>query len=306
MASIDAAADVLNGPVNTDRSSSSSTSGQRRSWWPALPTPIKNFVDKFPLITYAPNTPPLRAFQPRNVPTLFITSDLPLVDGISGDPNCAKYQIYFHFLSVPYSTHPATPAASPTLTLPIILPSSTSKTVPISHKHTPKPIVPTSTRLWTYITSLNRSTRHAVPLKDPQVAALLALCDTLLYPAWCILTFPDPTPFLPFLQDHLPLQKSSGAWLGNSQPVREAYSRNADEVLAGARGALDALQEFLLNSGGWEGWFFGGQEPGVADAAVWGFVEGLMRCKWGVMVVGERPELVKWWERVGREVLKRK
>jgi glutathione S-transferase len=143
-------------------------------------------------------------------------------------------------------------------------------------------------------------------LKDPQVAALLSLCDTVLHPAWCILTFPDPTPLIPFLHGHLPLQKSSATWIGNSQPVQEAHQRNADEVLANARGALDALQEFLVAGGGWKGWFFGGLEPGVADAAVWAYIEALMRGKWGVMVVGERPELVRWWERVGREVLGRK
>jgi hypothetical protein len=90
-----------------------------------------------------------------------------------------------------------------------------------------------------------------------------------------------------------------------SLPFRQAtlWDRDPDEIFAEAEAALDSLNEMLMASKAKDkGWFFNARSPGIMDAAVWAYLDVLMRAGgWGGKTVASKDALVRWWERVRNE-----
>ncbi|KAK0741248.1 hypothetical protein B0T18DRAFT_227535 [Schizothecium vesticola] len=105
--------------------SSSSSSSSSGTW--QIPRPLQRLFDTFPLVTYdRPADLPVRArhaISP-SLPTLYIftTPDDALVGAPSFNPGCLKWQTYLRLHSLDHLTLPSTNHASPTGSLPFLLP----------------------------------------------------------------------------------------------------------------------------------------------------------------------------------------
>lgn len=199
-------------------------------------------------------------------------------------------QVYLHFQSIPFHAVSSSPSASPTNTLPMLLPPNTKPNPTV-------PITPDADRLWRYIDSLAETdSRASAPpgkragLDSPEVQAVLDMLDLRLWDVWALLVLPPPARFL-----SAELHPSPTA-----QRLINLYARSPDEIFSEAETCLDSLQTLLEAGGRSTGWFFGAEAPGPVDAAVWAYLDVLVKAGgWGEKSVGERGSLIRWWERVG-------
>lgn len=134
-----------------DQTSTTARSTTRgRDWKNAfqLPKPLKELFEKFPLVTYAPNSDPLRAPSSRNKHTLYVfTSQSGAGSGApSFNPSCLKWQVslpflpfatrltrsqaYLKFHDIDFQTVSSNNHASPSGSLPFLLPAHSSSSEP--------------------------------------------------------------------------------------------------------------------------------------------------------------------------------
>ncbi|KAJ9134690.1 hypothetical protein NKR19_g8558 [Coniochaeta hoffmannii] len=100
------------------------TEPRTRSWMPPIPGPLQRLFDHFPLATYPPNDLPARSPRPSPLPTLYIfASDEDAARGLpSFNPSCLKWQTLLRLSHLPHLAVPSTNHASPTGSLPFLLP----------------------------------------------------------------------------------------------------------------------------------------------------------------------------------------
>ncbi|KAL2289839.1 hypothetical protein FJTKL_01142 [Diaporthe vaccinii] len=124
--------------TSTSPSASGSSTGSSRSWVPPVPAPLQRLFDAVPLVTYGPNQLPYRSPGPSDLPTLhvFITDHDAERGAPSFNPSCLKWQTFLRIAGVKFHLRPSTNHASPTGSLPFLLPalsaitSTTTTTAP--------------------------------------------------------------------------------------------------------------------------------------------------------------------------------
>ncbi|KAK4645382.1 hypothetical protein QC761_200990 [Podospora bellae-mahoneyi] len=287
------------------------------SLWP-IPAPLQKLFNQFPLVTLDPTPLPVRSqtltSASDTLPTLYIfSSDEDALEGKpSINPTCLKWQTLLRLSHVPFLTSPSSNHASPTGSLPFLLPPRTVSPNPIPstsiplyisrHTNSPSPL-PTSPRSEAYLSLLT-------PLR-------LAFLQTLyLTPAFTPLLkkfYIDPSTRSSLLGTILQTQLSAAA----SSAVLQGLGLHSqtgtggidsENLYADAAEALDSLAILLQESQ--TGWFFGEEKPGEFDAGLYGYVGVIMahmdtpEGRLGGLVRragGGGGELVGWWERIRRE-----
>ncbi|AEO62327.1 uncharacterized protein THITE_133645 [Thermothielavioides terrestris NRRL 8126] len=267
-----------------------------------IPRPLQRLFDRFPLHTYDANDLPERSqhLTSGHLPTLYVFSseEDARLGAPSFNPTCLKWQTLLRLANLQFRVLPSTNHASPTGSLPFLLPPRTSPTaspLPIpadkllayARQHTgaqkqqqqPPPPPPESApslplRAQAYLSLITLSLRnawlHALYL-DPARTALLRR----LYVDPCSTSAAVRAALLHQLRRAAAEQiaASSGKVVSTS-PVSSADAIDEAAVYASAREALAALASLLSESR--TGWFFGVERPGEFDAALFSYTHLMM------------------------------
>ncbi|KAK1829063.1 hypothetical protein QBC39DRAFT_415005 [Podospora conica] len=256
-----------------------------------IPRPLQRLFDTFPLLTYdRPADLPerARAAVSDDLPTLYIfTSPEDAALGApSFNPGCLKWQTYLRLHSLPHRTLPSTNHASPTGSLPFLLPpssSSSSTSTPIPASQFPAYITRRQTQTSTSTTTTTPQTKpHPPPpatatphTPTPASTAREELIQSLLPPlrtAFLLTLYLTPTS-LPLLTSLYLTPSTSSPLLQSSllSSLRRAAEQevlktlappcSATAVVGGrpiidvarvraeARAAMEALAGFLADAG---------------------------------------------------------
>ncbi|KAL5606111.1 uncharacterized protein BROUX77_003304 [Berkeleyomyces rouxiae] len=270
-------------PASTSKpapaSASASASASTASSWITAPQFIVRLFTRFPLATFEPNALPCNTPAVSDThASLFVFAEAP--NRLSYNPTCLKWQAYLRFARFDYVSLPSTNHASPSGSLPFLLPADTRVAVPCTDPATlplPMPSAP--------------------PPPPPRSTTYAALLDASLRPAWlhALYLAPANTPLLRQLYI-APVSASSGVQTASLRGLRRAAASavaaaaatgpsalssagaaaalQADALYADARAALAALEAELARST--SGWFFDALRPTAFDAAVFAYVHLLL------------------------------
>jgi hypothetical protein len=116
--------------VQHDQTMTNSSNSSRRDWRDmfAVPPIIKQVFAQFPLSTYTANALPTRSPTHRDQHTLYTwtsTQDA-RTNNPSFNPTCLKWQTYLLFNDMPFRAQPSNNHASPSGSLPFLLPANSS------------------------------------------------------------------------------------------------------------------------------------------------------------------------------------
>ncbi|KAI1812365.1 putative mitochondrial outer membrane protein [Poronia punctata] len=276
------------------------------SGWFTVPAPLARLFRKFPLLTYPPNELPARSSGLRDVPTLYVfISDEDALKGLpSFNPSCLKWQTFLKLMGVDFRVRPSNNHASPTGALPFLLPPS----VPTDSTKSRAPIP--SKKLEQYGLDWGK----AKPPKDPgpKLEVYESLLDHRIRTAWLYTLYLSPANTA--LLTSLYVEPATSSWPVRTtilyqlrraaeleilrSTARSAVDPNA--LYRGAREAFGAL-EALLDE---DQWFFGGEVPGLFDAAVFSYTYLLLHegLAWENRrlgdILGEFPGLVEHRDRI--------
>ncbi|KAL5119974.1 hypothetical protein ACEQ8H_002072 [Pleosporales sp. CAS-2024a] len=267
-------------PQPTEKSKSDDTGRDRTAPRPsarslfAVPTPIKQLFDRFPLLTYPVNDLPQRAPQHRDAHVLYIfTPGEGAPKGLpSYNPACLKWQAYLKFSNIDFRTAAATNHASPSGALPFLVPAS-----PEPCKHMP-PVPCAKLQRW----AMQNSNKAIEEPGDARYDAYLSLLDHRIRRAWlyCIYLSPNATSIAEPLYI-LPASANPLVRLTIARELRSAAEQellkfsaviNADTLYNQAEEAFAALESLL----GKDDWFFGAPRPGLFDASVFAYTHLLL------------------------------
>ncbi|KAK3301349.1 uncharacterized protein B0H64DRAFT_383296 [Chaetomium fimeti] len=269
-----------------------------------IPRPLQQLFDQFPLQTYEPNHLPERSHHltSNDLPTLYVFStDSDARLGLpSFNPGCLKWQTLLRLANLDFRTLPSTNHASPTGSLPFLLPPRTSPTT------APLPIP--ASNLLAYAQRQQQqqqqqpktnstSSTNLDPDLPPRSQAYLSLVNLSLRNAWLYALYLDPAHTALLQRLYIGPSSSSrgvraallyqlrraaaeqiatgaGGKIVSLAPVTSAEGIDEDAVYRLAGEALDALASLLSESG--TGWFFGQERPGVFDAALFSYTHLMM------------------------------
>ncbi|KAL5468332.1 hypothetical protein PMIN07_003016 [Paraphaeosphaeria minitans] len=240
----------------------------------AVPTPIKQLFDCFPLLTYSPNDLPQRAPRHRDAHTLFVfATEQQATDGApSYNPVCLKWQAYLKFSGIKYRTVSSNNHASPSGVLPFLLPASTETSKP------PPPVSSAKLQRW----AMNNTARAVEEPGDLRYEAYLSLLDHRIRRAWLYSVYlsSNATSLAEPLYI-LPTSSNAFVRLSTAADLRRAAENellkfsaiiDAAELHRQAEEAFEALETVLGN----DSWFFGASQPGLFDASVFAYTHLLM------------------------------
>ncbi|KAL1797734.1 hypothetical protein ACET3X_004340 [Alternaria dauci] len=240
----------------------------------SVPAPIKQLFDQFPLVTYPVNDFPQRAPQHRNAHVLYVfTTDEGAIRGApSHNPACLKWQVYLKFSKIPFQVASANNHASPSGSLPFLIPSSSDPS-----KRT-QPVPSSKLQRW----AMNNSEKAIEEPGDPRYEAYLSLLDHRIRRAWLYAIYLSPN-FTTIAEPLyiLPSSRNSFVRLAISRELRLAAETELlkfssiinDETLYNQADEAFASLEALL---GKDDWFFGAQIPGLFDASVFAYTHLLL------------------------------
>ncbi|KAL2018835.1 hypothetical protein VTK56DRAFT_324 [Thermocarpiscus australiensis] len=262
-----------------------------------IPRPLQRLFDRFPLLTYDPNELPERSqhLTSSELPTLYVFStDEDARLGLpSFNPGCLKWQTLLRLAKVQFRILPSTNHASPTGSLPFLLPPRTSPTSP------PFPIP--SDKLASYARQHGNppSDSDSEPPSPLRAQAYLSLVTLHLRNAWLHALYLDrsharllhrlylaPASSSRCVQAALryQLRRAAAEQIllasnNNSLSTRSPAGVLIDEqdavvVYAATRDALSALATLLSESA--TGWFFGAEAPTAFDASVFSYTHLMM------------------------------
>ncbi|KAM7190717.1 hypothetical protein V8F20_009622 [Naviculisporaceae sp. PSN 640] len=279
------------------------------SWGPAVPIPrlLQKLFDTFPLMTYEPNELPARAQSAvsTELPTLYVfSSEEDARQGLpSFNPACLKWQTFLKLSKIQFVITPSNNHASPTGSLPFLLPPRDPS--PLSSLHTIKPIP--STKLYEYALS-QAASKPTPPKKQQQPAAVSlrqeayqSLIDVSLRNAFLYTLYLDPANSA--LLDKLYIEPATSSSVirntlryqlrraAEAEILKTTHSVssgggaqnglvNPGEIYRLAKEALEALAGELSSHGKnhekgeeEEGgpWFFEANEPGLFDVSVFAY-----------------------------------
>ncbi|KAK4200711.1 hypothetical protein QBC40DRAFT_339645 [Triangularia verruculosa] len=287
------------------------------SLW-TIPAPLQKLFNHFPLVTLKSNPLPARSqiltSASDTLPTLYIFSSS--ADALQGkpsiNPTCLKWQTLLRLHHIPFLTSPSSNHASPTGSLPFLLPPRTTTS--------PHPIPSSS-----FPAYISRSTNNPhPPPPTPREEAYLSLLTPLRL-AYLHTLYLTP-PYSPLLKKFYISSSTTSFLLGtilqsqlstaasaavlqdlNLHPQSGPGAIDLDNLYAEAAEALQSLATLLQESP--TGWFFGRERPGEFDAGLYGYVGLIMEymdtpeAKLGGLVrqAGGEGVLVRWWGRIRRE-----
>ncbi|KAF2646066.1 hypothetical protein P280DRAFT_414997, partial [Massarina eburnea CBS 473.64] len=262
----------------------------------AVPTPIKQLFDRFPLLTYPSNELPLRApaLHRRSANILYIFATGAGDRELSFNPGCLKWQTYMTFCGVPFRVERSNNHASPSGTLPFLKPAEREDEV--GGKKEVEYVTSAKLQRWCR-EECERSAKDGGEGKsragmgmgvveepgDFRYEAYLSLIDLRIRRAWLYTIYLSPTslrtPSEPLYI--LPTSTNPLVRLSTASSLRTAASAeilkhsavvNATHILAEAEEAFRALEMLL----GDNDWFFGARRPGLFDAAVFAYTHLLL------------------------------
>ncbi|KAL9592304.1 MAG: hypothetical protein Q9179_006854 [Wetmoreana sp. 5 TL-2023] len=254
---------------------------QDRSPWLTTPKPIKRLFDRFPLVTYPANELPQIKHIERSRNTLYIfalkgvgRSNLP-----SFNPSCLKWQTYLKLMDVDFVTVPSSNHASPTGSLPFVIPASS--TTEASTLDTVTPI--SSNKLADWASQNGHVTKQES--ENMRYDIYMSLLDHRIRNGWLHTLYLVPANFNAVAR-RLYIEPST-----SSSPVRYALSNtlqaaalaeilrsstspvvDIDALYRESDNAFSAVSELL----GDNDWFFGEDMPGLLDAAVFAYTHLLL------------------------------
>ncbi|KAL6703546.1 hypothetical protein ACN47E_009571 [Coniothyrium glycines] len=240
----------------------------------AVPTPIKQLFDRFPLHTYGTNELPQRAPQDRHGHVLYIfTTEEGAAKGApSHNPACLKWQAYLKFSKIPFRVASANNHASPSGALPFVIPSS-----PEPYKQT-QPVPSGKLQRWA-----KNNSKHAIEEpEDLRYEAYLSLLDHRIRRAWLYSIYLSPN-FTTIAESLYIVSASSNPFvrLAIARELQLAAEKellkfspiiNAETLYSQAGEAFAALETLL----GKDKWFFGASGPGLFDASVFAYTHLLL------------------------------
>jgi len=244
----------------------------RSSWW-SLPPPIRRVFDRFPLVTYPANGLPQRAprHQHENVLYIFQTEASPSQHTPSFNPSCLKWQAYLKFHGFPLRTRASNNHASPSGSLPFLLPASEDPQRPAS------PIPANRIARWVVSQGGKEEAVHKYQ------EAYEALIDHTIRNAWLYYLYLDEDNFQAVAW---PLYIASAS---TSYAVRSSLSRHlrnaAREELLKTYTIIDGLELFakaeeafqsLSTLLGKDQFFFGQTTPGLFDASLFAYTQVIL------------------------------
>ncbi|KAI5467106.1 hypothetical protein BGZ63DRAFT_418834 [Mariannaea sp. PMI_226] len=245
------------------------TSDAKPGWF-AVPAPVRNLFDRFPLHVYASEPLPARApASTRARPTLYVfVADQDAPNGRpSFNPSCLKWQTFLRIAGVDVDLVPSNNHASPSGALPFLLPPSspTSKT--------PSTAL-TGGRIYKY--ACQHATNELSDISSPRLQAYKALLIQNIRPAWlhALYLIPENSPlltklYLPsslFLRAPLHHTLHAAATSEILKTTRHAHI-SPQKLYADATTALHALSALLGN----DDWFFQAPGPSLFDADVFSY-----------------------------------
>lgn len=296
---------------STKKSSQPPAQAQSHSSWFTLPQPLRRVFDRFPLITYPANLLPQRSSKQGNENVLYVfqKSDPKSRDAPSYNPSCLKWQAYLKFHGIPLKTRPSNNHASPTGSLPFLLPASTDPHRPVS----PIP----ANRIARWVVSQGGKEDPLISRQD----AYGALIDHSIRSAWLYYLYLDQDNFRSVAR---PMYVTS---VSNALPVHWALAHQLqlaarDELLKFSpvidpqhlyRQASDAFRA-LSNLLGEHKFFFGQSTPGLFDASLFAYTQIILddELEWVNLdlktelqqypnLVGHRDRLMRGFFRLSRD-----
>ncbi|KAM5472316.1 hypothetical protein MauCBS54593_002907 [Microsporum audouinii] len=251
------------------------SASQPKSWFPAIPLPIKRVFDQFPLVTYPPNTAPASSSISNKLPDehrlyVFTSPQAARKGRPSMNPQCLKWQAYLKFCGIQFRTIPSNNHASPNGALPFLLPAPGG----IPGPDCVLPVPSNKLQQW--------ADEHTDVDQDKDAGmreqVYTSLLDHRIRDAWLYTVYLDssnfesiagkayvnPSTTNPAVRMALAYQLREAA---RSQLQRASPYIDADDLLAEAKSAFCALSVVLGN----DDFFFGRAKPGLFDASVFAY-----------------------------------
>ena len=251
-----------------------------------LPEPLRLAFSHFPLRSYEKNSlpTPLRASPGVNV---FYTFQRSPARSPSPNPSCLKFQALLEFYDIKYEPRPSNNHASPSGSLPFLLPASKPEQRPSS------PITGSKIPKWAATQAGRDDSLHA------KEEAYSSLVDHNLRNAWLYFLYLDPNNFR-YVAHPLYCESASSNILVQRSLARQLQSAARDELLKScslidpeslydrAAKALQALSTLL----GSNKYFFAAESPGLFDASVFAYTHLLLdeEMKWSNSLL---PDLLR-------------
>ena len=277
----------------TQEKSDKQQASSARAHWYSPPAPIRRAFEKFPLTTYATNTLPRRAPRDRrkNILHIFTTERVARQGGPSHNPACLKWQAYLKFAGIDFVTAPSNNHASPSGSLPFLLPGKSNTTRPGT------PVSALKIIKWTTAQTGQEEEEDVGRTYE----AYTSLLDHRIRSAWLYHLYLDPENFRAVA---VPLYISTAS---SNMLVQFALSRqvqqaardelvkymsiiDGEELLDGANKAFEALSNLL----GDDEFFFGHQQPGLFDASVFAYTHLLVSDQMAWKNTGMKDDLAKY------------
>ena len=258
----------LKSSMTQEKSTTQQPSSTRAHWY-SPPEPIKRAFDKFPLTTYAPNALPRRAPHgpSKNILHIFASEHVARRGGPSHNPACLKWQAYLKFAGIDFVTIPSNNHASPSGSLPFLVPGKSATIRPGT------PISSGKIIKWT-----TAQTGQQQEDSGMRYEAYTSLLDHRIRSAWLYHLYLDTENFravavplyISTASSNMFLRFSIGRQL--QQAAREELVKytsiiDGQELLDGADQAFEALSMLL----GDDEFFFGHGRPGLFDASVFAY-----------------------------------
>ncbi|KAI5202715.1 hypothetical protein E4T38_05498 [Aureobasidium subglaciale] len=253
------------------------SNSSRRDWRDmfAVPIVIKQVFAKFPLTSYTPNALPTRSPTHRDEHTLYTwtTTEGSATHNISFNPTCLKWQTYLLFQGIAFRTRSSNNHASPSGSLPFLLPADSQN-----------PVASSKLEAWSHTNSTSKSSDIQTPRQD----VYASLLDHAVRRAWLYLLYLDPDNFDNVARRLYVTPSSSNTFvaLAISHQLRNAANQEllkitpvvkAEDILKEAVDAFSALSTLL----GGDTWFFGQEKPGLFDASVFAYTHLLLHEEMG-------------------------
>ncbi|KAI4096464.1 MAG: hypothetical protein LQ344_000972 [Seirophora lacunosa] len=258
--------------------------------WLTTPKPIKRLFDNFPLVTYPANELPTRnpVDRSRNTLYIFARDDDARNGSPSFNPSCLKWQTYLLFTGIPFTTQPSSNHASPTGSLPFLLPASSSSNPDAPTPSAGAPIPSSKLQEWAAKTSgdpTDKNKTQQPPNPPRHQAAYVSLLDNRIRNAWLHTLYLSPRNFSAVARPLYiaPATAAPPARFSLARTLRAAALEelvksggapvvDADTLYRASDAAFAALSQLL----GADEWFFGAEAPGLMDAGVFAYTHLLL------------------------------
>lgn len=245
-----------------------------RHSWLALPAPLRTIFNTFPLVTYDKSNLPQRAPINRHLNSLYIFTfpNDPSAIKLSPNPACLKWQAYLLVNKIPFRPVPSTNHASPSGSLPFLIPASKSNEPQSS------PLTSNKIQKW----AADRI--QVQDLQDIRLDPYFSLIDQDVRNAWLVSLYLNDHNFnqvaIPlyidsassniFVRKALIMQLKTAA---RAEVLKSRPAIDEDDIYQGADRAFSALSTLLGEAS-----FFGGSDtPGMLDVALFAYTYPLLR-----------------------------